>query len=89
MILRNVGVEDSEGSNDSRARIRQEWVVNSYAVGKVPEDFNAVITDSGDPETLPLEFLARFLQLDQLVLAVGSPIGGAEKDQDRTLRPLY
>jgi hypothetical protein len=55
------------------------------AVGKELEDRVRVIADGGQLEALLFKSCGGVLQLDQLLFAEGSPIGGAEEKQDRTL----
>ena len=54
--------------------------------GEVLEDSLAIVTDSGQLQSLRLEPLFCVLQLDQLRFAEGSPVGGTEEKQDRALR---
>jgi len=48
-------------------------------IGKVLEDFPAIVTDGRQLDAVLLETLFRILQLDQLRFAERSPIGGAEE----------
>jgi hypothetical protein len=52
------------------------------AIGKKPQDFLAVITDGGELDALLFKSRDGALQLDQLALAKGSPIGGTKKKKN-------
>ena len=52
------------------------------AIGKEPQDILAVVTDGGEFDALLFKSRDGALQLDQLALAKGSPIGGAKKKKN-------
>ena len=52
------------------------------AIGKKPQDFLAVVTDGGEFDALLFKSRDGALQLDQLTLAKGSPIGGTKKKKN-------
>ena len=55
------------------------------AVGKKAQDFLAVVTDGGEFDDLLFKSRDGALQLDQLALAKGSPIGGTEKKKNGSI----
>lgn len=52
------------------------------AIGKKPQDFLTVVTDGGELDALLFKSRNGALQLDQLALAKGSPIGGTKKKKN-------
>ena len=52
------------------------------AIGKKPQDLLAVVTDGGELDALLFKSRDGALQLDQLALAKGSPIGGTKKKKN-------
>jgi hypothetical protein len=57
-------------------------------VGKKFQDFFRIIADGGQLEALLFESRDGALQLDQLPLAEGSPVGGTEEEKDGAVRPF-
>jgi len=58
------------------------------AIRKFSEDGLIVVADRSQPNAMLPKPRLRALQLDQLQLAKGSPIGGAEKQQDKSIPVL-
>ena len=52
------------------------------SIRKKPQDCLAVVTDGGELDALLFKSRDGALQLDQLALAKGSPIGGTEKKKN-------
>ena len=53
---------------------------------KILEDCRAVIAYGSDLDPLLLKALFRILQLHELRFAEGSPVGGAEEEENRAAR---
>jgi hypothetical protein len=58
------------------------------SVREILQDRRAVVADRSQLQPLRFESLVRGLQLHELRFAEGSPIGGAEEQEHRTIRPL-
>ena len=86
MVLGKVFVEDAEGANHPRVGIRKQGVRDATPFCKLSQQRLTVITQSGNSESKPLEFLLLLFQLDQLGLAEGSPIRRADEQEDKALR---
>jgi len=81
----NVVVEDAEGADNGGISVRQQREVDVHALGEVLEDLGAVIGDDGEAETLGGQLVFLFRQLDELALAVGSPIRGADEGEHEAI----
>ncbi len=57
-----------------------------HAVGKILEDSRGVVADSSQAKTSFPNLRVVGFQLDQLGFTEGSPIGGAEENQDGSVR---
>jgi hypothetical protein len=54
-------------------------------VSKISQNRLRIVAECRQPEALPLELFSCILQLDQLLLAEGSPIRRTEENQDQTV----
>ena len=81
-------VEDAEGADDAGICVGEERESDAAAGGKGGEDLWGVVADGGEVEAALLEFTEMDLQLHELSFAVGSPIGGAEEEQDEAFWAL-
>jgi hypothetical protein len=79
-------VENLEGPNRLRVRIAQERKVDLVPVGKVLQDFRAIVTDRRQLDPSALESLFCLLELDELRFAERSPVGGAEEKKNSPIR---
>jgi hypothetical protein len=80
------GVQHVIGANGLRIGIGEQREIDFAAVGEKLQDFGAVIANGRELEPLLLESGFGCLQLDQLPFAVGSPVGGTEKEENGALR---
>jgi hypothetical protein len=60
----------------------------SGTLAEVTNDSNTVIGNAGDLKPLLSELFERLVQLYQLILAIGSPVGGTIKTNDQAARTL-
>src|SRR5579859_736561 len=72
-------VKHLEAANDFGLRVSQEWKVYAMPLGEIFQDSWTIITDCRQLKSLRLKSLFCRLQLHELRLAEGSPVGGAEK----------
>ena len=79
-------IEYAIGLDGFRIRIREQWVFNSVAIGKIFQDRFRVVADGGELHALLFEFRDCVLQLHQLPFAEGSPVGGTEKEENGSVR---
>jgi hypothetical protein len=85
VILRNVGIKYAECADYLAAGIRQKWILNIVSRAEGFENLARVISNRRRINAVRLEFSERELQLDELVAAVGSPIGAAAEDQEQPI----
>ena len=74
IVLRNAFVQDSQLPNDFRIRVRQQWEMNATPFREIVQNRYAIVTDGRHSQTQFVEFSLILLQLDQLGLAIRSPI---------------
>src|ERR1700747_3694733 len=67
-------------------RVGQKGEVDFVPLGEVLEDSLTVVTDSGQLQSLRLKPFFCTLQLHELRFTEGSPVGGAEEEQNSALR---
>src|SRR6266849_4936012 len=67
--------------------VRQHRERDAVFLAKAREDLDRVVADGREAEPLVAKLLHLSLQLDELRLAVGSPVGRAQKNEHRALRP--
>ena len=79
-------VENLIGPNRFGVGVGEQGKINLLAVREVFQYFFAVIADGREFDPLLLESCFGALQLNQLPFAVGSPIGGTEKEKNRAVR---
>ena len=70
-----------------RPGVRQHGKRDAAPAGEIRERRGRVIAHRDEPEALPFQRRHPALQLHELRLAVGSPVGRAEEHQQRALRP--
>ena len=85
VIFWNVGVQYPESADNFATDIRQEWILDVVSRAESFENFARVIGNRCGIDPVRLEFSKRELQLDELVAAVGSPIGAAAEDQQQPI----
>ena len=85
MIFRNVGIQYSERADDFATDIRQEWILDVISRTERFENLARVVGNRCSINPVRLEFSKRESQLDELVAAVGSPIGAAAEDQQQPI----
>jgi hypothetical protein len=85
VILWNVGVQYPECADNFAADVRQEWKLDVVSRAESFENFARVIGNRCGVDPVRLEFSKTELQLDELVAAVGSPIGAAAEDQQQPI----
>jgi hypothetical protein len=85
VIFWNVGVQYPESADNFATDIRQEWILDVASRAEGFENFARVIGNRCGIDPVRLEFSKRELQLDELVAAVGSPIGAAAEDQQQPI----
>jgi hypothetical protein len=81
-------VEQTEAPDDRRVGIRQQRKRDLSTLREGPQDLDGVVAEAGDAEAPPAELLELALQLHELDLAVRSPVGGTQEDQDEAVRAL-
>jgi hypothetical protein len=81
VIFGDVGIENSERADDLAAGVREQRIVNLCGLAEGGKNFARIVGDRRGVDTGGLQSLERLLQLDELVAAVGSPIGAAAEDQ--------
>src|SRR5690242_18556306 len=81
VIFRDICVEYSEFPNHFAANIGQQRVRNLVGLTESFQDLAGVVGYRRGINSVCLEILERKLQLDELVAAIGSPIGAAAEDQ--------
>ena len=85
MIFRNVGVEYSKRPDHLAPDIRKERILYFVGIAEPLQNFARVISDRRGIYSVRPEVFERELQLDELVAAVGSPIGAAAEDQQQPI----
>src|SRR5208282_533426 len=83
----NVGVEDSERANHLAAGVREQRILDLVGLAEGGENLARVVGDRRGVDSGGLQRLQRLLQLDELIAAVGSPIGAAAEDQQQAVAP--
>ena len=87
LVLSNgFGVQNLVGANRFGIGIGKHREFDLAAVGEIFQDLFGVVADRREFDPLLLESCFGALQLDQLPFAVGSPIGGTEKEENRAVR---
>ena len=81
-------VQNLIGANDFGVGVGEQGEIDLPAVREIFQYGFAVIADRREFDSLLLESCFGVLQLDQLPFAVGSPIRGTEKEQNRAVRSL-
>jgi len=81
-------VQHLEAANDFGLRVSQEWKVYAMPLGEIIQNSRTIIADCRQLKSLRLKSLLSRLQLHELRLAEGSPVGGAEEQDDGAFGPL-
>jgi hypothetical protein len=81
VIFRNVGIKYPECADYLATRIRQKRILNVVGRPESFKDLARVIRDRCRIKAMRLQCSERELQLDELVAAIGSPIGAAAENQ--------
>ena len=87
MIFRDICVQYSKCPNHFAADIGKERVLNLVSFTEPFQNLAGVVGYGRGVDSVCLEILERELQLDELIAAIGSPIGAAAEDQQQTVRP--
>ncbi len=85
MIFRNISIKYPKCADDFATDIRQEGILNVVSGAESFEKLSRVISNRCRINAVRLQFSERELQLDELVAAVGSPIGAAAEDQEQPI----
>lgn len=75
------GVEDAVSVDRLASRVREQSKRDALGLGISFQSIDRIVADADDLRARGLDGLKIFLQLNQLPLAEGSPIGRAEKNQ--------
>jgi hypothetical protein len=78
-------VQDAKASDDCGPRVGDQREPDSSRVGEFLERRRRIVADRNEPETLLPDLIVAALQLDELRLAIGSPVGRAEEHEHRAL----
>jgi hypothetical protein len=79
-------VQDAKAPDDCGPCVGDQRKSDASRVGEFLERRRRIVADRNQPETLLPDLIVAALQLDELRLAVRSPIGGAEEHEHRSLR---
>ena len=85
VILRNVSVKYPECADYLAIRIGQKWILNVVGPAESFKDLARVIRDRCRINPVRLQRSEGKLQLDELVAAIGSPIGAAAENQQQPI----
>ena len=85
VIFRNVCIKYPECADNFATSIRQERIPNVVSRAESFEKLARVIGNRCRINAVRLQFSERELQLDELVAAIGSPIGAAAEDQEQPI----
>jgi len=77
MIFLHVLIDEAELTNDVAALVGEQWKADAVLIRKAAEYLNGVVADGEEGDAFGLEIRPYLLQLDQLRLAEGSPLGTA------------
>lgn len=75
-------------AKDLRLRVGEQWKIDFSAIGEILQDRLSIVADRRELDALGFEPRFGLLQLNQLRLAVGSPICRTEKQQNGSVRAL-
>src|SRR6266567_269219 len=81
--FRDGRIENAVPLDHRRSGIGQQRKRNAAAPGKIGERRDWIVTDGHNCEPFAFQLLETSLQLDELRLAVRSPVGGSEEHEDR------
>jgi hypothetical protein len=79
-------VENAEAPDDCRPGIGDQGKRDATRVSEPLERLCRIVTNGDEPETMPADVVVAALQLDQLRLAVGSPVGRSKEDEHGAFR---
>jgi len=79
-------VEQTERLDRPRTGIRQQRERDVVPFGERGQDLRRIVTDRRQAETAPAKIVEAILQLDELRLAVRSPVRRSEEHQHRAFR---
>jgi hypothetical protein len=80
-------VENAVAGDRFRADVREQREGDAALAAEGCENFRRIVADAGQPEALLSNLVDPCLQLDQLRLAVRSPVRGSDEDEHGALRP--
>ena len=86
MIFRDIRIEYSKRTDHLAAGIRQQWKFDLVRFAEVTEYFLRIVSDRRCVDSVCGQFTKCVLQLDELVAAIGSPIGAAAENQQQAVR---
>src|SRR5260370_32492413 len=84
---RGLLIEHPEAPDDRRVGIGEQRIGNMLPVREVLQDRLTVVADGSEPDSTLSKLRLGIAQLDQLLFAVGSPIGRAEEQEDDAIGP--
>jgi len=88
VLAHGLDVENLVGTKDFGVRVGEQGKINLPAVRKVFQNGLSVIADRREFDSLLFESCFCVLQLNQLPFAVGSPVRGTEKQENRSVSSL-
>lgn len=74
MIFRNVRIQDAKLANNHAANIRQERIANMVRFTEGPQGLTCVIRDRSGMNAIRTQFVEGYVQLDELITTIRSPI---------------
>jgi hypothetical protein len=84
MVLEDTLVEETEGTDDDAALIREEGIGDVLFGGKSGQHIYSVVADGKKHDVVALKVWQALLQLHELRSAEGSPAGTAVQDDQGT-----
>src|SRR5215831_7498580 len=84
MVLEDMLIEETEGTDDGAALIREESIGDVLFDGKSGQHVHGVVADGKWHDVVALKVCQALLQLHELRFAEGSPSGTAVKDDQGT-----
>jgi len=78
-------VQEAEPLDDGGARVGNQRKSDLARLSELLQCFRGIVADGDEPKPLFADFGMTALQLDELRLAVRSPVGGPEEHEHQTL----
>ncbi len=87
VIFLHVFIDEAELTNDAATLVGEQRKADAVLVRKAAKYLDGVVADGEEGDAFGLETRPHLLQLDQLRLAEGSPLGAAVEDYERLAVP--